>query len=386
MGAMSTHSEPASQQAPDLDLLGHGLPGVLSATGYALPPDLAFADWRDAGRRLRAMDGAIQWWVGDWLMYGERTYGGRYAEALEATDYSYKTLRNSAYVSSHVDLSRRRDMLSHSHHAEIAPLPPAEQDKWLDRAVAKRWTRAKLRDLVQKETKLNRKLVAPDGFPALTERYQLYVGDVGEAAQVADGSVDCIITDPPYAKEFLPVYGALSKTAARILKPGGSCLVMAGQSYLPEVIAGLSKHLNYHWTVSYMTPGGQAVQVWGRKAITFWKPVLWFVNGSYDSDWVGDVASEEPGWLKDVVNSDVNGNDKRFHDWGQSESGIGDLLYRFSNAGERICDPFVGGGTTAVVAVQMNRSFVGLDSDPRAIATTLGRLAALEGEDARSAA
>ena len=91
-------------------------------------------------------------------------------------------------------------------------------------------------------------------------------------------------------------------------------------------------------------------------------------------------------WLQDVVNSDVNDNDKRFHDWGQSESGIGDLLYRFTDAGDRICDPFVGGGTTAVVAIQMNRMFVGLDTDRQAIETTLGRLAALEGEDAGRAA
>ena len=46
-------------------------------------------------------------------------------------------------------------------------------------------------------------------------------------AEVADESVDCIITDPPYPQEFLPEYGKLSRFAARVLKPGGSCLAMA---------------------------------------------------------------------------------------------------------------------------------------------------------------
>ncbi len=45
---------------------------------------------------------------------------------------------------------------------------------------------------------------------ALTERYELYVGDVAKADEIEDESVDCIITDPPYPKEFLSVYAALS--------------------------------------------------------------------------------------------------------------------------------------------------------------------------------
>ncbi len=56
----------------------------------------------------------------------------------------------------------------------------------------------------KKAAKRERKLVAPEGFPALTERYELYVGDVAKADEFEDESVDCIITDP------LSVYAALS--------------------------------------------------------------------------------------------------------------------------------------------------------------------------------
>ncbi len=48
---------------------------------------------------------------------------------------------------------------------------------------------------------------------ALTERYELYVGDVAKADEIEDESVDCIITDPPY-----PVYATPSYTASRLLK------------------------------------------------------------------------------------------------------------------------------------------------------------------------
>jgi hypothetical protein len=198
-----------------------------------------------------------------------------------------------------------------------------------------------------------------------TGGWELHVGEVLAEGEnfVKSASVDWIITDPPYPKEFLPVYSDLGAFAARTLKPNGSLLCMVGQSYLPDVLARLSEHLRYHWTVAYLTPGGQAVQLFDRHVNTFWKPVLWFVNGEYTGDWIGDVTR-----------SDTNDNDKRFHHWGQSESGIADLLERFTLPNEVVCDPFVGGGTTAVVAVEMGRHFIGIDRDPDAIRTTRERL------------
>lgn len=218
---------------------------------------------------------------------------------------------------------------------------------------------------VKKERKEQAKAAIPSDLPSATDRYQLIHASLALVnGDVADGSVDWIITDPPYPKEFLSVYSDLSAFAERVLKPGGSMLVMVGQSYLPEIIRRLSEKMQYHWTLAYMTPGGQAVQLWDRKVNTFWKPVLWFVKGKYRGDWIGDVAK-----------SDVNDNDKNHHKWGQSESGMADLVERFTYPGQKICDPFVGGGTTGIVAVKMNRLFVGIDVDADAINTTKARLA-----------
>jgi len=210
------------------------------------------------------------------------------------------------------------------------------------------------------------KATPPPDLPDANERYRLICADIADARLEPD-SLDIIITDPPYSQEFLPVYAELAKFAAHALKPGGSMLVMVGQSYLPEVLALMTPYMRYHWTLAYLTPGGQSVQLWQRKVNTFWKPVLWFVKGEYAGDWIGDVAK-----------SAVNDNDKRFHDWGQSESGMADLIERFTYPGQTICDPFVGGGTTGVVALQMNRQFVGIDSDPNAIVTTKQRIRSIE--------
>ena len=74
---------------------------------------------------------------------------------------------------------------------------------------------------------------------------KLFQADIRDGLpQVADNSVDFIITDPPYPREFIPLYGELSKVAARVLKDGGSLVCMVGQSYLPEVVKELSKSMD----------------------------------------------------------------------------------------------------------------------------------------------
>jgi len=216
----------------------------------------------------------------------------------------------------------------------------------------------------QQEAKAKAKAAVPKNLPAAADRYVVYQGSLAAVGnEVADCSVDWVVTDPPYGREHLHLYRELSDFASRVLRPGGSLICMAGQSCLPEIIEQLGKRLTYNWVLAYLTPGGQSAQLWERKVNAFWKPLLWFVKGRYEGDWVGDVCRSE-----------VNDNDKRFHDWGQSESGMADIIERFTYPGQTICDPFCGGGTTGVVAVRMNRLFVGIDSDPKAVASTLRRL------------
>jgi hypothetical protein len=180
-----------------------------------------------------------------------------------------------------------------------------------------------------------------------------------------DESIDVIITDPPYPAEYLPLFDDLGYMASLCLKPGDLLAVMVGQSYLPLLIEKLSAHLTYHWTLAYLTPGGQSSQLWTRKVNTFWKPILCFAKGEYDGGWFGDVAK-----------SAVNDNDKEHHYWGQSESGMTELIERFSKPGDVILDPFLGGGTSAVVSARLNRAFIGCDLDSQAVETTLKRLKA----------
>jgi ParB-like chromosome segregation protein Spo0J len=182
---------------------------------------------------------------------------------------------------------------------------------------------------------------------------RVIVGDFREVGdQIDDGSIDAIVTDPPYAKEFIGLFEPLAALAIRVLKPGGSCLVLCGQSYLPEYLDALRKHLDYHWAIGVHMPGGQAVQQHERGINIFWKPALWFTKGPMKSAGVSDF-----------IRTDVNNNDKRFHPWGQSEQLIRGLIERCSMPGHVILDPMMGAGTTGVVCRCLNRDFVGIEID-----------------------
>ena len=52
------------------------------------------------------------------------------------------------------------------------------------------------------------------------------------------------------------------------------------------------------------------------------------------------------------------------------------LVERFSKSGDVICDPFVGGGTTAIAAISRGRQFIGIDKDKEAVGETLMRMEA----------
>jgi hypothetical protein len=118
---------------------------TLPGNGLRLPHKFSFETWLAAGRRLAAVASSSAWCLGDWLVYGEDLFPGRYRDAIEQTSLEYKTLRNYAWVTRRFPMSRRRDTLSFGHHAEVAALPRPEQDYWLRKADELGWSRNQLR-------------------------------------------------------------------------------------------------------------------------------------------------------------------------------------------------------------------------------------------------
>ena len=55
----------------------------LDTTALVVRGEPSFDEWESVGAFLHQVDGAVQWWIGDWLNYGEKAYGEKYSQALD---------------------------------------------------------------------------------------------------------------------------------------------------------------------------------------------------------------------------------------------------------------------------------------------------------------
>lgn len=191
-----------------------------------------------------------------------------------------------------------------------------------------------------------------------SDRWHIYCDDI--RTWVAPRRYDFIITDPPYPKEYLELYEVLAKRSVGWLKPGGLLVAMCGQSYFDQIIEMMCKHLNYYWIGAYMTPG-QPTPLRQVNVNTTWKPLLIFENTKYTGKIFGDVFTSD-------------GNDKEFHKWGQSISGMKSIVSKMCLPGQYILDPFCGAGTTGLAALEHGCLFDGLDIDEQNANISRGRL------------
>ena len=142
-----TTGEPAQR---DVVLSFVGTHATVQKSGMVFPQNLSERSWEQIGANLRELVNSSAWWLADWLIYGEATYGWRrYKEAVERTGLDYQTLRNYAWVARRFEHDRRRDSLSFAHHAEVTRLSPPEQDYWLRKAEQQKWSRNELRRAVR---------------------------------------------------------------------------------------------------------------------------------------------------------------------------------------------------------------------------------------------
>lgn len=216
---------------------------------------------------------------------------------------------------------------------------------------------------IAREAEADRRRAEPVDAVEMAGTAETRHGDFREVLGDLGGQVDAIITDPPYPGEFVDLFRPLGALASQILKPSGVLVAMTGQYYLPQYLELLSENLAYRWTGAYLV-SGQRNRNHGARVGTGWKPLLIFQRKDADV----------PEFLLDDVFAS-EGDDKAHHHWGQSESGMASIVERFTRPGDLIVDPFLGGGTTGVVARDLGRRFIGCDIDAAAVSTARERLA-----------
>jgi N6-adenosine-specific RNA methylase IME4 len=123
---------------PAANNFGLSVPGELTPTSWQLPTKMDEDQWIVAGLCLQRIEGAVQWWLGDWWAYGKHAYGERkalFGEGGPLADMNLRTVEDYGYVANNVKTTERSVDLTWFHHRQVASLPPAKQREWLDRAL-----------------------------------------------------------------------------------------------------------------------------------------------------------------------------------------------------------------------------------------------------------
>jgi len=201
---------------------------------------------------------------------------------------------------------------------------------------------------------------------ATGDGWKLLHGDFRERLmELEPGSVDAIVTDPPYPAEFLPLWSDLSAIAARILKPQGVLVAMTGKIHLPQVMASLGEHLSYGWMYAQPLPGSSS-RILARSVLQEWKPWLAYSNGQWPS---GSV-----GWHPDLL--DASSRHKSTYRWEQDPDGCRHLVETLTPPDAVVVDPFTGTGAFGVGVLAVGRRFVGVELDAERFNGAADRLAA----------
>lgn len=194
-------------------------------------------------------------------------------------------------------------------------------------------------------------------------------GDFREVlADVADQSVDALVTDPPYDADGVALFDDLGRLAARVLKPGRLLVTYVGKAAFDQEIAALRAHLEWVWAGATFLPG-RHVQMRRQMIRSRWRPVLLLSAGRY----------EPRTWLLDAFVAEGRGEKSLDdHHWQQTVGPFARWVEQVSAPGELVLDPFVGGGTTGLACLATGRRFLGCDLDAGAVSLTLERLQAAE--------
>jgi site-specific DNA-methyltransferase (adenine-specific) len=248
----------------------------------------------------------------------------------------------------------------------------------------------------------------------------LWRSDVFEfLGDIEDGTVDLVVTDPPYAigKDEWDVFESLEDyvdwcdrwlcEVQRILSPSGSAYVCGFSEILADVKARSAKRFAAcRWLVWYYRNKANLGSDWGRshesilhlRKANKTKLNVDEVRIPYNNhtkrypERVQAVTSQYGGkgkrrdkWQphplgakpRDVFEIPVlcNGTEERTeHPTQKPEELIRRMIASSSNAGDLVVDPFGGSGTTAVVAERLERRWLVGDADGRYVGLARRRL------------
>ena len=188
---------------------------------------------------------------------------------------------------------------------------------------------------------------------------RLYCADCLEILpQLPDGSVDAVVTDPPYAKEFDHVWDALGEPCYRVAAANAWLVTLLGHYQLPRVLDAVRAG-RWSWWWSCTVRNKNQPIMHGYKAKCCHKPAMIFRkgNGMPRRIFFDDFALRLHTHQWRAAQS--------AHKWGQAEGIFVEPIEALSDIGGIILDPFMGAASVGVACIKLERAFIGIEIEPK---------------------
>ena len=209
---------------------------------------------------------------------------------------------------------------------------------------------------------------------------------------IPDGSVDMILTDPPYGTtackwdSIIPLE-SMWEQLKRIIKPNGAIVLLAQTPYDKVLGASNVGMLKYEWIWEKTTATGhlnakKMPMKAHENALVFYTrlptynpqktqghhPVNSYTKRNGDGECYGNTVEVSGGGATDryprsvlVFSSDKQTN--RLHPTQKPVAFMEYLIKTYTNEGETVLDFTMGSGTTGVAAKNLSRDFIGIEMD-----------------------
>ena len=232
----------------------------------------------------------------------------------------------------------------------------------------------------------------------ITENYQLMFGDCLERMkEIPDGSVDLILTDPPYGTTQNKWDSVINledmwKEVWRVLKPNGACVLFSAQPYTSILVTSQIKFYKYEWVwvknlktgnlnARRMPMGGhETLQVFYKKPPTYnpqkRKRTTEVKSGNKFNSKTTNYGSQKEEYLdrqSDEISPDtallqfkcVHNSSGKVHPTQKPVDLLEYLIKTYTNEGDTVLDFTAGSFSTGVACLNTNRKFLGIEMDEK---------------------
>ena len=225
----------------------------------------------------------------------------------------------------------------------------------------------------------------------ITDNYKLLHGDCLERMkEIPDGSVDLILTDPPYGTtackwDSVIPFDLMWEQLKRIIKPNGAIVLFGSEPFSSALRMSNIKQYKYDWVWDKKLPSGMQVAKY-RPMMRHENIIVFCFNGTpsyypiktpqnkrtgkiYSKSETSPIAYDD-GRLKTYTEKNPQSilefykrDGKSLHPTQKPVTLLEYLINTYTTENETVLDFTFGSCSTGVACLNTNRKFIGIESD-----------------------